>query len=89
MKSVLEKFQREDLPNEGLRNLSDVIGINHVKAVMVKLPGVTIHVPKGFYKQSDINYIKKNIGQSPEVMADKLGCSVRTIYRKLKAVQAS
>jgi len=82
MKSVLSRFKRVDLPNEGLRILSDVIGINQVKAMMVKLPGVTIHIPKDFYKQSDMNFIRKNPDMPVGKMAVELGCSVRTVYRK-------
>jgi transcriptional regulator of acetoin/glycerol metabolism len=86
MKSVLDKFKREDLPNDGLKELSDVIGINSVKAVMVKMPGVTVHVPKSIYKQSDMNYIRNNRDKSVSEMARELGCSHRTVYRKLKKV---
>ena len=82
MKSVVENFIREDLPNEGLKEMSDVIGINHVKALMVKCPGMTFHVPKDLYRQSDLDYIKKNFGETVENLANTLGCSVRTIYRK-------
>lgn len=87
MKKLLEKFTREDLPNDGLRELSDVIGINEVKAVMVKLPGVTIHVPKTIYRESDMNYLKTHKDDNPETLADVLGCSQRTIYRKLAALK--
>lgn len=87
MKSVLSKFKRGDLPNEGLRVLSDVIGVNSVKAMMVQLPGMTFHVPKGFYKQSDLNYIRKNKDKPVEEMANDLGCSTRTIYRKLDRIE--
>ena len=86
MKSILQKFSREDLPNESLRILSDVIGINQVKEIMVRLPGVTVHIPKSFYKQSDMNFIIKNKKRPPKEIAQELGCSVRTVYRKLKAV---
>jgi len=88
MKSVLDKFTREDLPNEGLRLLSDVIGVNQVKAMMVQLPGMTFHVPKDFHKQSDLNYIRKNADRPVEEIALALGCSVRTVYRKLDSIKA-
>ena len=88
MKSFLERFEREDLPNEGLRCLSDVIGINNVKAIMVKMPGQTVHVPKDFYRQADINYIKNNMDMPVVEMARNLGCSVRTIYRRLDSLRS-
>lgn len=87
MKSILEKWNRDDLPNEKMRQLSDVIGINNVKAILVKCPGMVFSVPKTFYKISDINYIKKNKGLPIAVIADKLGCSERTVYRKLELVR--
>jgi len=86
MKSILSKFKREDLPNESLRLLSDVIGINQVKALMVRMPGCTIHIPKSFYKQSDLNFIRKNKTTPVKEIARELGCSERTVYRKLKTV---
>lgn len=86
MKSILSKFKREDLPNESLRLLSDVIGINSVKALMIRLPGVTIHIPKSFYRQSDLNFIRKNKTTPIKEIAQELGCSERTVYRKLKLV---
>lgn len=89
MKGMLEKFEREDLPNKGLRILSDSLGINQVKEIMLTCPGQSFHVPKSFYKQSDINYITKHIKDDPKNIANKLGCSVRTIQRKIQAIQSS
>jgi len=86
-KSILANFDREDLPNEGLRLLSDIIGIDSVKVVMLKLPGTTIHVPKTLYKQSDNNYLMKNKDKPAKELAYKMGCSLRSVYRKLKAVK--
>jgi len=87
MKDLIEKFTKEDLPNKGLQELSDVIGINQVKAMLVKLPGVTIHVPKSLYKKSDLEYIKEHIDDAPEDIAEKTGCSLRTVYRKIEAIK--
>lgn len=87
MKGVLEKFEREDFPNDGLKRLSDVIGVNTVKLILLKCPGMTFHVPKAFYKQSDINYITKHKNDTPQEIAEALGLSVRTVYRKLESIK--
>lgn len=89
MKSVLDDFSRDDLPNEGLREMSDVIGINQVKALMVKCPGVTFHIPKDLYRQSDLDYIKKNTKKTSAEIAETLGLSERTIQRKRRKLKAS
>ncbi len=83
MKSFLEEWERGDIPNEGLKSISDVIGINNVKSILVKFPGMTFHVPKKYYSQLDDSFLKKNKGEKATWLADKLGYSVRTIYRKL------
>ena len=86
MKSILEKWDREDLPNEKMRQLSDVVGINNVKAILVKCPGMVFSVPKTFYRISDDNYIKKNRSKPVDEIAMKLGCSIRTVYRKKQLI---
>ena len=83
MKGILERFKREDLPNEGLRLLSDAVGVNTVKEILLKCPGMNFHVPKAFFKQSDLNYIKKHMNDKPEDIAGVLCCSERTVFRKL------
>jgi len=87
MKSILQKWDREDLPNEKMRQLSDVIGINSVKAILVKCPGMVFSVPKTFCRVSDINYITKNKDMPVPEIALNLGCSERTVYRKLELVK--
>ena len=89
MKGMLEKFEREDLPNKGLRILSDSLGINQVKEIMLTCPGQTFHIPKSFYKQSDLNYITKHIDDDPKDIAYKLGCSLRTVQRKVLAIRTA
>lgn len=86
MKGIFEKMEREDLPNEGLKKLSDVVGINQIKAMLVQLPGVTIHVPKIFYKQGDDNFIRKNMDMPVKDIAQKLGCSENTVWRKRRSI---
>ena len=78
-------MEREDLPTDKLKELADVIGVNQVKAMLLKLPGYEIYVPKSFlYKKSDMNYIRQNPNKKPVEIAEQLGCSLRTAYRKKK-----
>jgi len=86
-KSILAKYNREDLPNENLRILSDLIGMDLIKVVMLKFPGTNIHVPKTLYRQSDENYLSKNKDKPARELAHVMGCSIRTVYRKLKQVK--
>ena len=81
MKSILQKMTRSELPNDGLRELSDVIGVNRVKEMLVKLPGCTYHVPKTLYKQEDRHYIKTHPNKTAKEIAYDLGVSLRTAYR--------
>jgi len=87
MKGILEKWTREDLPNKGLRDMSDIIGVNETKALMFKCKGLTVTFPKTFDKQSDLNYIEKNMDLAPEVVAHNLGLSLRSVYRKRQEVR--
>jgi len=87
MKQIISKFSREDLPNEELRVLSDAIGINQVKVIMVKCPGMKFYIPKAVYKQSDLNFIRKHPNLSAQEIADRLGFGIRTAYRKKAAVK--
>ena len=87
MKQILKKFKREDLPTEGLRLLSDAIGINSVKAALVKCQGMIVYFPKKVNKQSQLNYIVKNPRKTPQQIAEALGIGLRTAYRKMAAVK--
>lgn len=89
MKSILSEYVRDDLPNESLKLLSDVIGINQIKVIMLKLPGVTIHVPKTLYRQSDNNYLSKHMDLPVKELSLNMGCSERTTYRKIKELKAA
>jgi hypothetical protein len=84
MKSFVKKWNRDDIPNKGLKEVSDVIGINAVKALLVKCPGMTFHIPKKYYSQLDDSFLKKHRKEKATWLAHKLGLSVRTIYRKLQ-----
>ena len=82
MKGLFKNYHREDLPNKALMELSDVIGMSQMKAVLVKCPGMTFHVPKVLYRKSDMDFIRKNPDMKKDAIADALGCSLRTVYRK-------
>lgn len=82
MTSILKKMTRAELPNDGLRELSDVIGVNRVKEMLVKLPGSTYYVPKTLYKHEDKHYIETHPDKTAKEIAYDLGVSERTAYRK-------
>jgi len=87
MKGLFEKWTIADLPNPGLKELAEVIGLDNIKAMLVKCPGMTFHVPKDLYKQSDIEYIKTHLDDPISELAEKLGMSERTVFRKIKQVK--
>jgi len=87
MKQIVKRFERDDLPNDELKILSDAIGINQVKALLIKCPGQRFYIPKSVYKQMDLNYIRKNPGKTPQEIAEVLGIGLRTAYRKRAAVK--
>lgn len=82
MKSVLSKMTRDELPNNGLKEIADVIGINKVKEMLVKLPGCTFHIPKTLYKKQDSEYLNTHPNATIKEVSEALGVSVRTAYRK-------
>lgn len=90
MKSLLKKTDREELPNKGLKILSDVIGINRVKELIVKCPGHIFYVPKRVFRERDDEFITKNFdGKNAEFISEKIGLSVRTVYRRVKKLNLS
>lgn len=88
-KSFLLKLERKDLPNEGLRILSDIIGINKIKVLLVKMPGTVVYIPKYFHKQIDETYLGKNFKKPIDELALMLGVSERTVYRRLKNIKSA
>ena len=87
MKQIVKKFKREDLPNEGLRLLSDEIGINPVKAARVKCRVMIVYFPKKVNETSQLNYIIKNPRKTPQQISEALGIGLRTAYRKMAAIK--
>jgi len=57
-KPWMKNITEENLPNEDLKILSAVIGIEPTIKIMCELPGIIISVPKNGTLQAKIDYVK-------------------------------
>lgn len=86
MKALLHKMKIEDLPNRGLRDLAEQIGISKVKELIIKFGGRVVYIPKRFDKTFNRRYIEKHwTGKNVPALAKDLGITERTVYRHLNA----
>lgn len=84
MKAILSKMEIEDLPNAGLRDLAELIGVSKVKELMIKFRGRILYIPKTFNKKYCRRYIERNWdGSNVKQLAQDLGITERTVYRHL------
>jgi len=85
MKSILDRIEICNLPNDNLKALSMIIGINKFKELIVKIPGAKIYIPKSVKSISNKSYAIENFnGNNHQGIADHLGISKRSVYRLLK-----
>jgi len=72
----------DDLPTEGLKEAAKAIGLPAVKTLMVKCPGAKLYIPKTLNSSYNKKFVKDHFtGDNHEWIADRLGVTVRTIYR--------
>ena len=55
-----ENITTENLPNEDLKIMAAVIGLDATIKMMCELPGIIISVPKNATLQAKIDYVKKH-----------------------------
>jgi len=85
MKALLTKLEIEDLPDNGLRELAKTLGVNVVKELFVKCPGITVYIPKTWHRLYIKKYIKRHFtGNNYEELARDLGVTKRTIFRHIR-----
>ena len=85
MKSILDKIEIDDLPNDTLKALTSIIGINTLKELIVKIPGAKIYIPNSVKSISNKAYAIKNFkGNNHQEIADHLDVTKRSVYRMVK-----
>lgn len=93
-RSILDTLTREELPTQELKDLADVIGINKLKEVLIKMPGQRFYIPKWYLREVDDNFILKNytsqdVDKNVEKIGQRLGLTTRTVYRRISRLRAS
>lgn len=84
MKAILSKLEINDLPDNGLREIARIVGVNVIKELIIKCPGLSVYIPKTFHKIYTRKYINKHFnGSNHSELADDLGVSTRTVFRHL------
>jgi len=59
-KPWIEKLTPDNLPNEDLRLVANLIGLDVAIKMMDVLSGLTINIPKNGFRQARAGYIAKN-----------------------------
>jgi len=84
MKAILSRIDVEDLPDNGLREIARIVGVNVIKELIIKCPGTSVYIPKTFHKIYTRKYIEKHFdGSNVDDLAADLGVSRRTVFRHL------
>lgn len=83
--SDLLNIEIDDLPTPALRDAARAIGLPAVKTLMVKCAGEKIYIPKTLNSSYNKKFVKENFtGDNYHELAERLGVTVRTIYRLAK-----
>jgi len=85
LSALLDDIQIHDLP-ENLQKVAEVIGISNIKALIVKLPGIKVYIPKSISSSYNSKYINEHFtGDNYEAIADHLGLTIRSVRRAIKS----
>ncbi|HSA05714.1 MAG TPA: hypothetical protein P5556_00885 [Candidatus Gastranaerophilales bacterium] len=83
MKIWQQNLNLEDLPNEDIRIIADLYGIEFALTLLNDLPGVVINIPSNALKKIRNSYICRNYdGSKKSRMQLALECEVTECYIK-------
>lgn len=85
-KKILKNLRPEDMPNDDLKFIAEVCGIETAIALLKNVPGTNIYIPSSGYSFLMEQKIKNefNNGISPNRLAVEYGTSVQKIREILK-----
>ena len=75
----------DDMPNEDLKLVAELCGVDVARSLIENLEGVTIYIPKYSYRHLIKQYIHKHFdGTNAKKLALELKISERMVYKLLK-----
>jgi Mor family transcriptional regulator len=83
----IEDITVEDLPNEDLKIVAALVGLDTAVKMMCELPGIVISIPKNATLGAKIKYIKKHYDGSKKSryeLAKACGVSENYIYKIIR-----
>lgn len=83
-KPWINEIDINDLPNEDLKIIAEIIGIDIAIKMMCELPGIAISIPKNATLKAKIKYVKKHYDGSKKSrykLAKECDLSENYIYR--------
>lgn len=83
--NLLKKIHIKDLGNDSLKDLAEIIGISKLRELSIKCPMSHFYIPKNLEINSRKEYCREHFnGGNHKELADKMGITVRSVYRILK-----
>lgn len=82
--AIIDYLRYEDLPAD-LQVLADVVGLDALKELIIKLGGISLYIPKtqSLTALQD-RYVADNKHRPVKVLMEETGLSQRSVYRKLR-----
>ena len=85
MRSHTYKLDIDDLPTQDLKDLAEIVGINKVKEIMIRMRGTRLNIPKSYGKVFHLKYIREHFnGNNHLSIARDLGISRASVYRYIQ-----
>lgn len=81
---VLSKMTIDEMPNEDMRTVAEVLGVDVAMGLMQNFNGTRICIPKRTNIRR-ISTLLRTTSLSPREIAKELGVGQRTVYRKMKS----
>lgn len=86
MDRLIDTLTANDLPNEDLEFLVDVIGLDNVKKLLTKCPGMSFYVPvklsSKFHRRYILDHYRKN-ENNVRAIARALGVTQKTVWKTI------
>lgn len=91
MENLISSLKASDLPNEDVRYLADVIGLEAAQLLLERCAGMTFYIPLKMSKDFHRQYIAEHFTgtvRSARALAQELGITEQTVYRILRGKSA-
>lgn len=80
---------KDDLPNDDIKNIADICGMDTAIKIMENMPGLLVNIPKNGMRKVKNRYIAEHYnGHNVKELAVICNMSMRHVYNVIKDLQS-